>query len=302
MRAGPQRQSARSNENLGISRRNQELVQLALDFHDHEDGGHGGYKCQLLITDRWSGLMWDYYLTDHKSNTILTALMHLFGTLERQYQLRPQKIECDNEIFMKRKAVLTWLESQFIKVEPSPPHVKEPDGAAERSGGVIKDKSRSMRHTAKLPAGLWPEIDRAAVYLHNRTPRYNYNWKSPYDRFHTYLAHRDGIATLDRKPQQAHLKVYGCKAFALTTEYLKKEKRLQRFNPKAWIGYLVGYDSENVYRIWNPIKNTVIRARDVIVNEDEVFNGNQSYESREHTQIAQQAIGTVGTRFLSTSS
>ena len=66
----------------------------------------------------------------------------------------------------------------------------------------------------------------------------------------------------DRKPQQAHLKVYGCKAFALTTEYPKKEKRLHRFNPKAWIGYLVGYDSTNVYRIWNPIKNTVILRRE----------------------------------------
>jgi hypothetical protein len=55
---------------------------------------------------------------------------------------------------------------------------------------------------------------------------------------------------------------------------LKKEKRLQKFNPKAWIGYLVGYDLANVYRIWNPIKNVVIRARDVIFNEDEVFNGN----------------------------
>src|SRR5215471_21294033 len=80
-------------------------VQLALDFHDHEDG-YGGYKCQLLITDRWSGLMWDYYLTDHKSETILGALQHLLGTLERQYQIHPQKIKCNNEIFMKRKAVL----------------------------------------------------------------------------------------------------------------------------------------------------------------------------------------------------
>lgn len=197
-------------------------VQLALDFHDYEDGGYGGFTCLLLITDRWSGFSWDYYLTDHKSTTIMEALKHPFGTLERQYQIRPQKIECDNEIFMKRKAVLTWLENQFVKVEPSPPHVKELDGAAERSAGVIKDKARSMRQAAKLPAALWPEIDRAAVYLHNRTPRYNYNWKSPYDRFYTYLANRDGVVAPDRKPQQAHLKVYGCKAFALTTEYLKK--------------------------------------------------------------------------------
>ena len=123
-------------------------VQLALDFHDHEDGGYGGYKCQLLITDRWSGLMWDYYLTDHKSETILGAIQHLLGTLERQYQIRPQRIECDNEIFMKRKAVLVWLNSQFVIVEPSPLYTKELDGAAERSAGVIKNKTRSMRRAS----------------------------------------------------------------------------------------------------------------------------------------------------------
>ena len=95
----------------------------------------------------------------------------------------------DNEIFLKRKAVLTWLQSQFIKVEPSPPYTKEQDGAAERSGGVIKDKGRAMRQAAKLPDALWPEVDRAAVYLHNRTPRYQYYWKSPYDLFHTFLAY-----------------------------------------------------------------------------------------------------------------
>ena len=61
-------------------------VQLALDFHDKE--GYGGYKCLLLITDRWSGLTWDYYLSNHKSETILAALEHLFGTLERRCQDR----------------------------------------------------------------------------------------------------------------------------------------------------------------------------------------------------------------------
>jgi hypothetical protein len=82
---------------------------------------------------------------DHKFTTILTALKHLFSVLE-QLKIRPGKIECDNEIFVKRKYMLTWLQAvRYVKVEPSPPYVKELDGAAERSGGVIKDKARSMR-------------------------------------------------------------------------------------------------------------------------------------------------------------
>ena len=52
-------------------------IQLALDFHDLEDESYSEYKCQLLITNCWSDLMWDYYLTDHKSGTILEVLKHL---------------------------------------------------------------------------------------------------------------------------------------------------------------------------------------------------------------------------------
>ena len=103
---------------------------------------------------------------------ILAALKHLFGILERQYRILPQKIECDNEI-MRCKAVRTWLENeQHVKIEPSPPYTKELDGAAERSGGVIKDKARAMQQAVKLPAALQLKINHATVYLHNRTPSY----------------------------------------------------------------------------------------------------------------------------------
>jgi hypothetical protein len=34
-----------------------------------------------------------------------------------------------------------------------------------------------------------------------------------------------------------------------------------------------GYDSTNIYRIWNPVLNKDSRTRDVIFNEDVVFDG-----------------------------
>ncbi|QGA21642.1 hypothetical protein EYB26_009353 [Talaromyces marneffei] len=175
---------------------------------------------------------------------------------------------------MNRPLVKEYLESFFIRLEPSPPYTQALNGAAERSGGVIKDKGRSMAASGKIPHDLWPEINRAAVYLFNRTPRYESNWKTPYEVFHTYLALQNGKVFEDMKPNQAHLRVYGCKAYSLTTKYMKKEKRLQRYHPKAWIGYLVGYDSTNIFRIWNPKLGVVVSARDVIFNEDEVFDGN----------------------------
>jgi hypothetical protein len=87
------------------------------------------------------------------------------------------------------------------------------------------------------------------------------------------MAHREGVVIDRRKPDQTHLYAYGCKAYAMTATAQKKEQRLQRLNPKAWIGFLIGYSSSNIYRIWVPAQNKVISTRDVIFNEDEFFSG-----------------------------
>jgi hypothetical protein len=271
-------------------------LQLAIDFHDYEPGLQN-FKSTMLVTDRWSGNMWDYYLQNRKAVSIIAALTHLFGLLERQYDIKPKVIECDNELYTQKHDVRHFLEDEkHMKVEPSAPYAQSQNGGAERSAAVVKNKARAMREGAKLPAALWPEINRAAVYLQNRTPCYNYNWKTPYERFHTYLAYRDGVVVDHKKPQQAHLKVYGCKAFALTTETLKKSNRLQRLNPKAWLGFLVGYDSTNNYRIWNPKLNKVISTRDVIFDEDALFDGDIKRLQDDLLHINLDVLTTLSTR------
>jgi hypothetical protein len=174
-------------------------------------------------------LYWDYYLSDRKANTIIAAPKHLLGILKRQCIILPKVAETDNELITQKPQVKAYLENtaEFMKLEPSAPYTGAQNGGAERSGGVLKSKIRTMVIGANLPDELWPEVARATVCLHNRTPKYTYSWKSPDDRFHTHLAHRDGVVVVEnRKPQQAHLKAYGCKAFAMTTDALKKANRL----------------------------------------------------------------------------
>jgi hypothetical protein len=177
-----------------------------------------------------------------------------------------------------------------IRLEPSAPNTQSQNGGAERSGGVIKEKARAMRLGSKLPAFLWVEIVRSAVYLYNRTPKYIYNWMSPYERFFTFLSYRDGLVVKDRKPSQQHLKAYGCKAFAMTSNAQLKSNRKQRLNPKAFIGYLVGYNSTNIYRIWNPVTNRVIITRDVLFNESEFFSGDIQHMKDDLLHITNEEI------------
>ena len=176
-------------------------LRLAIDFHDMNPDNQG-FKSVMLVTDRWFGYIWDFYFTgDRDSQAIITALTQLFGILKRQHNIEPRVIESDREIYEVKPAVKTWIESQHIKIEPSAARTQEQNGAAERSGGVIKNKTRAMSDSSRLPEWLWVEIYKAGVYLYNRTPIYTHNWRTPYDRFHTYLAMRDGIVTQDKKTE-----------------------------------------------------------------------------------------------------
>ena len=193
--------------------------------------------------------------------------------MKKQFNITVKVIETDNEIVTVKQEVKRWCTSLSIRIEPSAPDTQAQNGGAERSGGVIKEKARAIRLDANLPWELWPEITRAAVYLYNRTPNYPNKWKSPYEIFFTRAAAMNGIVTGPRRPNQAHLRAYGCKAFAMTDDTHRGKSRLQRLDPKAWIGYLVGYQSTNIYRIWVPSMAKVISTRDVVFDEEAVFNG-----------------------------
>ncbi|KAI1676233.1 polyprotein [Pyrenophora tritici-repentis] len=229
---------------------------IALDFHSYEEGSSTKEKSQLLILDRYSRYTWDFYFKDNRpARSIIKLLETFLKFLHKQFNITVKAIESDNEITMVKSEVGRWCTSQGIKLEPSAPDTQSQNGGAERSGGVIKEKSRAMRLDANLPWELWPEITRAAVYLYNRTPNYSNRWTTPYEKFFTRVAALNGIVTGPRKPDQTHLKAYGCKAFAMTDDTHRGKSRLQRLDPKAWIGYLV------------------ISTRDVVFDENTVFDG-----------------------------
>jgi hypothetical protein len=247
---------------------------IALDFHSYEEGSSTKEKSQLLIVDRYSRYTWDLYLKDNRPARSIIRLLEIFTRfLKTQFNITVKVIETDNEITTVKAEVSRWCASLGIKIEPSAPDTQAQNGGAERSGGVIKEKARAMRLDANLPWEMWPEITRAAVYLYNRTPNYSNSWKSPYERFFTRTAALNGIVPGPRKPNQTHLKAYGSKAFAMTDDTHRGKSRLQRLDPKAWIGYLVGYQSTNIYRVWIPTIGKVISTRDVIFDEQSVFSG-----------------------------
>ena len=117
---------------------------LALNFHDYEPDSEG-FKTLLLISDRWSGHAFDFYLKDHITASIKEALTFLFDYLKQQYKIDVKVIECDNEIIHNKPELTQLLKNRLVRIEPSAPYTQDQNGGAERLGAIIKDKARAMR-------------------------------------------------------------------------------------------------------------------------------------------------------------
>lgn len=94
----------------------------------------------------------------------------------------------------------------------------------------------------------------------NRTPTRSLGWRTPFE-----------VAN-QKKPSIAHMQPYGCRAYTLRTKVARSDKLSER----ALVGYLVGYDSTNVYRIWIPGQNKVVRSRDVTFRDDLFYKPDDS--------------------------
>ena len=114
---------------------------------------------------------------------------------------------------------------QRITFKPLAPNTQVQNGTAKCSEGVIIERAHAMRIAANLPHNLWNKIVNCVVYFRDQTPQESNGWKSPYKRFHTFLAN----GSL-QKPQLAHLKAYGCRVYIIMSDAQLKKKRLNKLD------------------------------------------------------------------------
>jgi hypothetical protein len=125
--------------------------------------------------------------------------------------------------------------------------------------------ARALISDAGLPKNLWPEAVKTAVWIINRSPTklLNGQWIVPYQE--AFL----------NQPQQrinlANLRIFGCRA------YMRKQgiPNAAKMEPRAEIGYLVGYEASNIWRVWFPQRRYVRSVRDVIFDENVFFNARE---------------------------
>jgi hypothetical protein len=217
---------------------------------------------QAMNGDEWiSHFACSYYnynmVFTHKRKGEATSIIRkALNWINNKYKTNVVYLRSDGERALGNEFA-DLMDEKGIKYESTAPDSPEQNGQSEKMGHIIIIKARVMLRAANLPHKLWPWATQCAGYIMNRTPSRRLQWKTPFEKVE------------NKKPSLGHLKVYGCKAYALD----KNIPKLQKMKDRAHAGYLVGYDSRNIYLIYIKSKQKVIRTRDVIFNEEEFMKG-----------------------------
>ena len=167
--------------------------------------------------------------------------------MEKQFNCSVKQLHMDDERGLS-DAFQAWVNRTGRLFNPTAPYTAEQAGPIERSHRTLGEKQRFLGIEAQLPEELYPEFWSTAAYLANRTPTRSRGGKSPWQIVNEWLSRTN------TKPLLGHLKIYGSRAYVLDNKVPKGHKSSAR----AHIGYLVGYDSTNIFRVWIPHLKQVI--------------------------------------------
>ena len=110
-----------------------------------------------------------------------------------------------------------------------------------------------------FPREFWDEVITCVVYLLNRCPTKSVHLKTPEEAWSSF------------KPSVAHLRVFGCIAYAKIPE-----ARRTKLDDKGERCIFLGYGDRIMgYKLYNPITKKVIMSRDVIFEEEEMWDWEQ---------------------------
>lgn len=216
-----------------------------------------GYNGDRWITHFYiDGMRFHAAYTHESKNGVQFAVKDFLPYARHVLGIPLKAVKFDNERSVSHDMERIIRENGFV-IEHSVRATPEQNGHAERSGGVVIQRARSLLEDAGLPKNLWPEAIRAAVYILNRSPTHVAGqWIIPWREVMKNAGHEQAVSI-------ANLKVYGSLAYCRIIKIPQSEKML----PRAEIGYLVGYVASNIWRIWFPQRNKVEVVRDAKFDE-----------------------------------
>lgn len=181
-----------------------------------------------------------------------------------------------------------------ITFEASTLNTHAQNGRAERFKRIIIKKARAKKLSVNLTNKLWRKIVAIITYLYNCTLQALINQKSPYKAFYTYIYDKKKVSE-PCKSLLYLLKAYEWKCYVLIKSKSdpQYQSKRQKHNTKAHIGFLMGYESINIYRVQIPYKKKVTSVKNITFDKDKLWDGKRIQISIDNIKKLNKAIEMV---------
>lgn len=214
-----------------------------------------GFRYFMACTDEKSRYTKTYPLREKKDAFGAFRAFEAFS--ERETGLKILAVHFDGGGEFVGNEFRTHLTERGIKIRLTAPYTPEMNAIAERVNRTLTEHASAMLWTACLPIGFWAPAVLMATYLKNRSPTRALD-VTPYEAYYK------------KKPNVGFIRVFGCKAKVAIPQELRSKTD---WDAKSADCILIGYhDTENLYDVWDVVKGTIIRARDVVFWETELGN------------------------------
>ncbi|OAQ57917.1 integrase core domain-containing protein [Pochonia chlamydosporia 170] len=220
----------------------------------------------LAMTDDATRFTWSArYITKDK---IPEVFRHLHRTIEKRNNITIRAYRLDNE-FPLYGELRDWFQRHAISLENSVPYTHHMNGVAERgfrtdrerASAILQEATNSVSATiskilgtrseetmrnVSLSETLWVEAFAHAIWIKNRSPSRALEGKmTPWQALYKV------------EPNLAIERIFGSRVYVT---YPPEHRQKTLLQPRGWLGYFVGFETEAVLRIWHPDKKRVVRV------------------------------------------
>lgn len=207
------------------------------------------------------------YLIANKSEVFEKFKLYV-ATVEAKFNEKIEKLRCDNGGEYCSTEFQNFAKKKGINIQYTVPYNPQQNGIAERYNRTVMERARCLLFDSQLDKKFWGEAIKTAVYLINRSKTSVLSGNvTPAEMWYGFA------------PNLSKIRIFGCTAYV----HVGKEERNSKLDPRSKKMYLMGY-AENGYRLWNPEKEQIITARNIIFDErkkDKLVHIQNIIESKE---------------------
>ncbi|KAL7636900.1 UNVERIFIED_CONTAM: hypothetical protein RMT77_012658 [Armadillidium vulgare] len=216
-----------------------------------QETSYSGYRYFVCFKDDFSKMRFVYFIKE--KSEVIEKLKQILT--EARVQGHPFKeFLSDNALEFNNQSIRKLLQKYGVRQRLTTPYTSQQNGGAEKENRTLLEVARSFMYSkAKFPQKCWAELINTAAYILNRTGKSSIDEKTPYEIWY------------DKKPRIKHLRIIGTPC----SSWIPDQKR-RKLDPKARSGVLIGYESDESYRIFDLKNNSTFRSRDVIFEKEEL--------------------------------